>query len=694
MTLESELKRKKESLKFFYQMAQEALDAKDLEQAIEISAKGLEEAELENQDEWAEKFNALNSKVESAKEHPSLNPSIPREDITVIKGVGVAVAEKLERAGFHTLKSIAESTFAQLTLIPGIGQKTAQKIIEEASILISRKSLNDFHEQNDGANIPSTENEPKEDSESEDDELQEPIQSNASNTSKPFPWFKGKFKIRRSGVSQSTKTDNNNDYLLEKVNDEPEYEIDDDLGENGEELSIEISNQEEFNVPELETPLEQSINDTQQEMVIPPTLQEKSTLQLNQNKPKQVTTLQEKLLPSEKSLELERLIHTLRSLDFHIIEKVRLLKGLSMNSDLIALKIIHANEFLDLILILPIKLNMLKGELKISNEQVKYIPFNDKFKENGSSFRLLLDSTVNDLGKVYNAMREDLTNEGKLLSYLKRHLQVDISIETSMTKKKLFFRAGPLQYKMFIEPVLICNNDVQFLEKSIPFPYLKDVNLHIINERGVSNFLKYLERKYSLLEEHSEQKSSLLSYEESFNQFLQNGKKLSLPFIGFGFILLLLLIFQALAMLELVINIGYAMVGVYSTSLTYLYIKFFKTKLAIQTEFETPYHKRQLYIDDSGLILISDELTPELMSQFVYECIGKDSDSSFIQKLEETQAQKKLDKNILATKIKNDNLFEEREEQKVEERKDDNIAKDLLEEDQEYIHKYSSFLED
>ncbi|KKM97923.1 hypothetical protein LCGC14_1163170 [marine sediment metagenome] len=447
--------------------------------------------------------------------------------------------------------------------------------------------------------------------------------------------------------------------------------MDDDYSEDEGEFNAEISHQEEFITHDLKTPLEQSINIVQQK----PTLQEKSTIQSNQNSPKQITTLQEKLVPSERTSVFERVIHTLRGLGFHIIEKVRFLKGLSMNSDLIALKIIHANEFLDLILILPIKLNMLNGELKVSNKQVRYIPLNDKFKENGSSFRLLLNSTINDLGEVYNAMRGDLVNEGKLLSYLKRHLRVDISIESSMTKKKLFFRAGPLQYKIFIEPLLICNNEVRFMEKAIPFSYLKDVNLHIINEKRIPNFLTYLENKYSLLEEHGEQKGTLLLYEESFNQFLQNGKKLSLPFIGFGFILLLLVIFQALAMLELVVNIGYAMVGIYSTSLVYLYIKFFKTKLEVQTEFNTPIHQRQLNIDDSALILIGDELNHELMSQFVYECLGKDSNSSFIHKIEETQAQKKLDNNLLSTKIKNDTLFEEREERKTEEEwENDNIT--------------------
>ncbi len=689
MTLEKELKRKIESLKFFYQMAQEALDAEDLEQAIEISAKGLEEAKLRNQSYWAEKFDALNSQVESAKENSSLNPSITQEDITVIKGVGVKVAEKLKRAGFYTLKSIVEASFPQLTHIPGIGQRTAQKIIEGANTHTSRKRLNDFPEENNGREEPPIKTEIK-----EDKEISTLQNLSTSKTPKPFPWFEDKFQINRSEVSQSTRTVYNSEYLLEEVDEESEYEIDNDLVENKEEISSEISHEKKSIAHDLESQsLQSSIKqDTASLIDRPPVIQENLTEKLVKNK---TTQLQEELLPSEKKSVIKGLIHTLRESDFHIIEKVRVLKELSMNSDLIALKIIHANEFLDLVLILPIKLNMLKGELKISNEQVKYIPLNDKFNENGSSFRLLLNSTINDLGEVYNAMRDDLINEGKLLSYLKKHLQVDIFIEKSMTKKNLFFRAGTLQYKIFIEPILICNNVIRFLEKLVPFPYLKDINLHVINEQKFTDFLEYLEKKYSLIEEHSDQKGSLISYEDSFNQFLQNGKKLSLPFIGFGFVLLMFLLSQSFFLLELVVNIGYALLGVYSTSITYLYIKFFKIKLEIQTEFETPFHKKQLQIDDSGLILIGDELAPELMDQFVYECLGKDSISTFIHKIEEKMTKKRLEEKTSPTKIKSEYLFEEQGDQKVEEKWESEITdEDILEEEDGYIHKYSSFLED
>ncbi|MHA1987201.1 MAG: helix-hairpin-helix domain-containing protein [Promethearchaeota archaeon] len=668
MTLENELRRKKENLKFFYQMAQEALDAKDLEHAIKISAKGLEETEINNGDESKDVLEPESSQDESTKESPTLTPSIMKEDITVIKGVGPSVAEKLRGAGFHTVQSLADAIIPQLTHIPGIGQKTAQKIIEGATSHTSLKSLIDFPEK-------SNENE----SEPEIVSI-EPEQ--LTSPQPKFPWFEEKFKIERPGTSHKTKERSTQKYIPEEINDEFSYEEEDQPLEYDKISATEILSQKQY-TESLSTP--PTINhDLQQKATIEASIEEA----YNDSSPKSIQVL-EVLQTSEKQSLLEEVIDTLQRLDYHIIGKVKILKKLSKNSDLIAIKVIHANEFLDLVYILPIKLNNFKGEVKVSNEQVKYIPINEKYKENGSSFRLQLNSTIEDLGEVFTVMREDIINNGKLLSYLRTHLQVDISIEQSLMKKNLFFRSGKLQYKLFIEPVLLCNNDVNFLEKRIPFPYLKDINLHVIPRKIFSDFLSYLEKKYYFIEEHSDHKSSLLFYEESFTQFLRNGKKLSLPFIGFGAVMMLLVVFQFFTVLELLINFGYALFGVYTIALVYLYIKFFKVKLEVQTDFTIPAHQKQTQIGDPGLTLINEELTPEMMNQFVYECLGKKNDSKFIHKIEESYAKELLNKKITPSKIDSEPLFETPEMEKFNDNKDS-----ITQEEDEMISKYSSFLED
>jgi predicted flap endonuclease-1-like 5' DNA nuclease len=192
MTLENELKRKKENLKLFYQMAQEALDAKDLEHAIEISAKCLEETEINNTDESKEVPDTEILENESTEESPILTPSIMKEDITIIKGVGPSVAEKLRGAGFHTVQSLADATIPQLTHIPGIGQKTAQKIIEGATSHASLKSLNDFPEENNETKEMVSKSEPEPEIVSnEPDEITSPQPK--------LPWFEEKWR-RRSAI--------------------------------------------------------------------------------------------------------------------------------------------------------------------------------------------------------------------------------------------------------------------------------------------------------------------------------------------------------------------------------------------------------------------------------------------------------------------------------------------------------------
>ncbi|MFW9823115.1 MAG: helix-hairpin-helix domain-containing protein [Candidatus Thorarchaeota archaeon] len=624
MTLENELKRKKENLKFFYQMAQEALDAKNLKQAIEISAKGLEESEEQCESETQEKF----------EEVYKLNTSLAREDITVIKGVGVKVAKKLIDAGFFTIQSIAEASIPQLTTIQGIGQKTAQKILEGAQAYTKRKNLIDF---------------PQKPYDEINDQNLEIVKHKDSSA---FPWFEEKFKIDRKSTSISMKERCNQDFRYEVVNEpESDYQAED------------IFTSEITLSPNMKPPIQTK----------------SSTIQVD-----------EELLPEERGKVVEKVINVLREFGYHIIEKVRHLKDLSMNSDLIAIKIIHANEFLDLILTLPIKFNILKGELKISNNRVSYIPLNVKFNGNGAAFRLVLDSTINDLEKTYSSMREDLIKEGKLLSYLEKYLQVGIVIEKSVTGKSLFFRAGPLQYKIFIDPILISDNEVGFIEKVILFPYIKEENLHIITCQNFPEFLAFVEKKYILLEEHSEQKNDIISYEDSFNQFLYVGKKISAPFIGFGILLLFVLLLQSFSTLELVVNLGYVLFGIYMTVMGYLYFKFFKVKLEIQKDFETPHNHKQITIDESGLILIGEELSTELMEQFIFECYGKTLTSPYLKKIEEVHTMKRLEENVKAAKINSEKLFEDTEEQ----REDKNNIEELSEEENEIFEKYSSFLED
>jgi N utilization substance protein A len=56
-------------------------------------------------------------------------------DLTIIEGVGQKTAEQLIEAGYDTVEKIAAMSSEDILAIPGIGEKTAQKILLSASAL-------------------------------------------------------------------------------------------------------------------------------------------------------------------------------------------------------------------------------------------------------------------------------------------------------------------------------------------------------------------------------------------------------------------------------------------------------------------------------------------------------------------------------------------------------------------------------
>lgn len=63
-------------------------------------------------------------------------------DINQLKGVGAIRADELEDAGYGTLTDIAQTTPENLSVIAGIGLKTAQTLINEAQQLLEEDAEN------------------------------------------------------------------------------------------------------------------------------------------------------------------------------------------------------------------------------------------------------------------------------------------------------------------------------------------------------------------------------------------------------------------------------------------------------------------------------------------------------------------------------------------------------------------------
>ena len=327
---------------------------------------------------------------------------ITRIDITKIRGVGPSVAEKLRGGGFRTVEQIANTTVGQLMDIRSIGQATAQKILEGAKALLPSKNLVNFPQ--------------------------------ASQVTTPSPHIVQELSV---------------DIIeLEPVlEDESEEIFEPEVEERDLETKVEMKRllQKAITSPEL----------VQRPVPISPNHKIEKASQ---------RTSSEKINREDKIKIIQRIVSEARELGYENLKVVPSLRKIYSLVDLVMFKVIPFNEILDLIVIVPIKVSNLKGNLQISNETIRYIPYDQGINE-GSVYKSLLDSCFNQLDECQGLIYQDLREEGHFIDYLRRFHNVDISLKKTILKRNLSFNSGNQQIKILVEPILLCENEIGFLEK-------------------------------------------------------------------------------------------------------------------------------------------------------------------------------------------------------------------------------------
>ncbi|MFW9878309.1 MAG: helix-hairpin-helix domain-containing protein, partial [Candidatus Thorarchaeota archaeon] len=132
---------KKQDLSIYYKLAEEAFQDNNVEEALKISRDGLKHAKQLQNDDWVKKFDLFNTNV---SELQTLVPSIRKESLTLISGIGPKSAERLIAHGIDSISELANSTPTRLSKIEGIGLSTAQKYVNRAKEHLRLKKLNAF----------------------------------------------------------------------------------------------------------------------------------------------------------------------------------------------------------------------------------------------------------------------------------------------------------------------------------------------------------------------------------------------------------------------------------------------------------------------------------------------------------------------------------------------------------------------
>ncbi|MCZ2845848.1 MAG: helix-hairpin-helix domain-containing protein [Candidatus Bathyarchaeota archaeon] len=558
---------KKWDLNYIYDMAQQAMEAGDIEQAIKLSERGLKEAELQVDVEWKPKFEMFTNDIKAnfSSRKPEMAVIIKdKNDLTKVNGVGFTHAINLKEAGYNTIDQLAKISPKILANVKGIGLTTARRFVEAA-----KKYLGYIHETNLDIN-----------------------ESGSPN---------------QSLLSKYTETD------------------------------MEVDGNEE--IPETKIDVEKENVYSKSEL--------KEEDNLNQ-----------------------KIIKKVIDEGFHIIPQIgKEFEKIFSDIDLTIIKTIEIQNSKNILLICPIIVNLTEDNLIISEQKAKFNSLSEK--------NLQLDTWIEELRQIQQVLLEDITQRKHIFQYLQKYLMVEMDISESASKDVSLY-TKQTQFKPYIDPIFISNCAIQFIEKSLPFAYQRRSNIHFIETNQLTRLLRFLEKKYHNIEEYSHEDSPEKGLYHAVERFQKKIRLYSIPFIGFGALVLVLALSQLGFLLQTFISLSYGILGVYAGMMGYLYYTFRVKQREIKNGFLIPHHQRAVPLDDTSLEIISQELTDELMLQFGYECFGKITTHKALAKIEQ-----KLAENYLVEKADHDynELFEHEKEGKSEI-------------ETEYIARFGDFLDD
>jgi len=552
------------------------------------------------------------------------------DDLTEIKGIGPGTVEKLNARKIYTYRQLAELTPEKLSEAPGIGIATARKFIEEAKNL-----LGIFQEQNsvDKQNhVEKTTEILKKEKETEIDnnetfEVAEVIveeeipQEKFQREEKPIksiqkPWFSEKFNYSRLIASHPTILERSSKEFRVKIEEIEEFE---EIEEPPQEQIDNTFNEESFVVEKPKLLEEDSCEETS----FVPEINEIFEVE---NVPKILKIRDER---EETKTKIEK---SLKNLGYYEIPSaLEALIPFFRNIDSIWSKFVIVNNNLRLIFLVPIKLCDLEGTILVDEENMGYKTYS---KAQNSDSVLTVNHYTNNLLRIKDAMFEDIVKGDKFRNFFQKYLQVRFTAEKSAKNKTLFFVSGQTQYKILIEPILLTKLPAKCLEKSILFPYQRKTNLHFIELSKIATLLRFLEKKYKLIESHDKRTNSIELYQNADNTFRSSLRMVSLPFLGYSIVLLVIYFSQFHFLLRLFNNIGFATMGIYLFIIAYFYFRFYKTKKELTTEFKTPYYLQGTQFSEIDLLYIKEEFTDEQMAQFGYECFGKDNNFKVLEQIE------------------------------------------------------------
>ena len=168
------------------------------------------------------------------------------------------------------------------------------------------------------------------------------------------------------------------------------------------------------------------------------------------------------------------------------------LKRFTNSLDYLGCKIVQASNDLNILLLFPLKCFNQEGTVLVDETKLElksYAKINHR-----ESYRSI-SQTSKKLLQTRDSMNDDIESGNDVLNFFQKYLQLSLSLEKGFGKNSVVFLSGTTQYKIYIEPILLCSSPPRSMEKSLVFPYQKSTNLHVVSKNDLIPLTRFLEKK-------------------------------------------------------------------------------------------------------------------------------------------------------------------------------------------------------
>ncbi len=616
---------------------------------VEILISDLDNKSLINESESEKIYNGeqegvikeINQEIISSQEPFLVSVKKGNAAISQITGIGTKTANLLKENGINTVKELASKKIEHLCSIRGIAVKSAEKYIKEAKNYMKQESLSNYMPtQSQVINEDTNTREKKED-------LNENIEADEFEINDRYNAFETPEDPMMDGIEIVESIDSIESKSEETVL--PEFRIG-DLSE-GDIRETKFNNRQESSLNNLDSFSRVASKDSEYEGE---QLNWKLTTEAIKRIEKKLQSCGFSLIPAKKIKYKEF---------FDIV-------------DVICIKSVKLSDLMDLALIIPIKLSKALGDLKVGEDEISYLPRQEKFPLPSYKERLLVESGAKALKLISKNLIFSINEEGTIHSYLTKYFQEELSSQKPISSNVMILRSNKSVIKVVMCPILVTIGEVKFLEAStVSFAYQKKNNIYVVQESRLADLLDYLEEKILITNSLDKNESFIDEYIDNCDKTLKRATIFSVPFSLFGMGLLSFTVINR-SIPSSILFMGVGMMILMITGLGYISYSYIQNRRKLMEHQNDGNNAHTLNIDDSDLILIADRLKGNLLGQFAYE-YGLNADNF------ELLSEEEIKNSLKAC------------EAKAERREFLSYKNELMSDlDDDLIRKYGKFLED